>query len=705
MLGLGLVQHDGNASGMEEHDMATAQDYDFALLPPAWKPMEIEGRSFWLEMPFYENYQALFERAGVADEPFVTHGALRVHWDVMERPESELYQALLALPNPVILRSGYHHFEEGTRHVDESVYQRFVADFGDRFLGVHGIHERMGALEWGWPMDQVLEEIRTKTGIEVAPPATAAEAYEVMRAQYANVSQRPFFKVYGTTASPVDHFLMELGIGLSACEVGPWIPCASMQFAASRGASRQYGVPWGTVTAGWGKGIVGDSHCAFNHLWPGGRTTRDTLGYMDEGPHGGTSYSLQKRLLYTAFMAGANLHAHESDCLYMGGTPHTSRTLQSAFVANYDHRTIETVDPLVRVLRDKPHHLSPIGEMYRDFYNRVASVRDRGTPYTPVALLFHRHHGTAFAYSSDTILNAKVPYGPGDYMTRAMINTIWPWESQPITSWGNTEARVLVAGPHGDLFDILTEDASLETLQSYRVLVLTGPVEIDAVLSAKLKDYVANGGVLVANVMQLNEHLDAAFFGAKLEEGAIEAGHVYSHGREAAMQKPDSFTIRKARLTDGEALVWSEGEVPVCIRARRGAGESLLCLVPWAMAPNGENALLRWFQELVGQLLRRVNPVQVDGSVQYLINRTPRSWVVTLVNNAGVEKPPAKMANIDHEKDADVMVRVLDEARGAPIDKAVEWLTGAPMDLSKDGSLVLGVPAGDLRIVEFFTGE
>ena len=692
------------AGGAMDATGTPGQGYE---VPERWQPLSICGRGFWLEAPFYQTYQDLFARARIADEPFLRHGAFRVHWDVILDPDSPLYRTLLGLPNPVILRSGYHHFEEGMRELPEGIYRRFERDFGERFLGIHGIHERMGALEWGGPLDDVLAEIQRKTGTPVERPTTREEAYDVMRAQYRSLTQESYYRVYATTAAPQDHFLMELGVALSSCEVGPWIPCAPMQFAASRGASRRYSRPWGAMIAGWGKGLVGDSHCAFNFLWPEARRTEGSLGYMDEGPYSGTSYSLQKRLLYTAYMAGANLITHESDCNYRSETPQNPATeLQSAFVANYDYRTIDGVDTLVRVLRDRPYHLSPIGEVFRTFYDRIVSVRDRGVPYTPVALVLPRHHGIASAYSSDSIYNARVPYQEGDYMARAVVNTLWPWEHQPVTEWGNTEARVLMAGPCGDVFDIQVDSTPPDALRAYRALVLAGPVTVDEAFGAALRGYVEQGGVLLANIRQAGDLLPPAYFGCEPAGGWAEVKQTRHVPTGAVCQEGAPFSYQRVRLTDGTALVVPEhgkDADPVAVVARRGAGTGILFLAPWSLPPGLRNTTLACFQQVLKEAVASLSPVRIEGDVEVLLNRSSTSWIVTLVNSHGVVKPAGQPERINSAQNRDVIVRLRRAALPPATVQALEWLTEQPLPVKTDAgahTVRVRVPAGDLRIVE-----
>lgn len=664
-------------------------------IPEPWRPQQILDRTFWLEMPFGSYQREVFKRAGIADEPFVKEAALRVSWRIMQKPDSEEYKELLALPNPVILRSGYFSYDEAMRDLAEEAYRRFERDFGERFIGTHGIHEKMGALA-GWgkrDIDEVIGKIADALGIEISRPTNRKEAHDAMRLQYQAITQKPYYKVYATEASFVDHFLYSLGLAISSPEIGGWEMCTPMQLAFARGAGRQYSKPWGAYLAAWGKGLVGDSHCIFNHLWPGGRTTADTLGYMDAGPHSGTSYSLQRRQLYASYMSGANLFAHESD--QSGG---------SNYVANYDFRAIASVDPLVRVLRDRPYHISPIGAIWKEFYDNIVLKHDRGVPYTPIGLLFDRHHGCVLEYSRDTIYCAGVPYQRGDYMMRGVVNTLFPWET---TRPGQTfEARTNVTGPFGDIFDVLTNDASPEALRSYPVLMLVGRVDIDEQFAGQLKDYIAVGGTLIANVKQLNERLPAAAFGCKLTGKTLQSRRALSLLDGALIKENAPFGFDELLLVGAMPLAIAPDvpDQPALIAlAQYGKGRAILTAPHWMMPPEAKRDMLGLFSNLVAALSRELSPVRVTGNVQHIINRNQSGWVVTLINNEGVYKHPGRAAVIKPDESVDATVTLL-SAAGKQVTQVNEWVTGAQLTPTSaaDGALVkLTVPPGDIRIVEF----
>lgn len=86
------------------------------------------------------------------------------------------------------------------------------------------------------------------------------------------------------------------------------------------------------------------------------------------------------------------------------------------------------------------------------------------------------------------------------------------------------------------------------------------------------------------------------------------------------------------------------------------------------------------------------------GEVEWLLNRTAKGWVVTLLNPAGSNKPQHDVVPTDHTQSRKVKIR--GEGKWA---KATEWFEDATLkvEAGQEGSSVeITVPAGGVRIVE-----
>jgi hypothetical protein len=86
--------------------------------------------------------------------------------------------------------------------------------------------------------------------------------------------------------------------------------------------------------------------------------------------------------------------------------------------------------------------------------------------------------------------------------------------------------------------------------------------------------------------------------------------------------------------------------------------------------------------------------VQVSGDVEYLVNRTPRGWLVTLLNNRGIYKPQQGLAVVKREESVSVTLAL----RAGRIVAAREWINDTEVPLT-GAQATLVIPAGGLAVV------
>ncbi len=60
---------------------------------------------------------------------------------------------------------------------------------------------------------------------------------------------------------------------------------------------------------------------------------------------------------------------------------------------------------------------------------------------------------------------------------------------------------------------------------------------------------------------------------------------------------------------------------------------------------------------LVAHLTRGLMPVEVDGDVEWMVNRTTRGWAITLINPAGQDKPQQGMTPTDYRQNRPVTIQ------------------------------------------------
>jgi hypothetical protein len=76
-------------------------------------------------------------------------------------------------------------------------------------------------------------------------------------------------------------------------------------------------------------------------------------------------------------------------------------------------------------------------------------------------------------------------------------------------------------------------------------------------------------------------------------------------------------------------------------------------------------------------------PLRVTGDVEYLVNRTEKGWIVTLLNNNGVSKPQQGMAQVDRSASVNVTITIKKDERKATVQ----------------------IPPGGLAIVEILAAD
>ncbi len=102
------------------------------------------------------------------------------------------------------------------------------------------------------------------------------------------------------------HTALRLGAKNVMAEIGNQVPLTAFQIACARGAGRQHGKPFGAYYEPWGGKPMG-CICAtsFSPWWPLEPKMKELMDGYNIGPQHGSSRSLQRRLLYYAWLSGA----------------------------------------------------------------------------------------------------------------------------------------------------------------------------------------------------------------------------------------------------------------------------------------------------------------------------------------------------------------------------------------------------------------
>ncbi|MCD4824582.1 MAG: carbohydrate-binding family 9-like protein [Phycisphaerae bacterium] len=666
---------------------AARSGYD---VPGNWRMRKILGKEFWHDISYHR--MPMFKQAGLADEPFIKNAmpAIRTRGSAtFERvffdPKSATRKMLKSTGKPFCVASAGGSFALG---LEPSVCRRFIKEYGKQFAGFVADECFGHDARKKWPrMNLPMPKTRHEAFL-----GFAAQFLERRRVAFHNwalcyVEFRPW--AICTFSTPLDHYALELGpIKMAGTEIGGHMKSMAMIFAFSRGASRQYDKPWRMYLAVFGPGVISDSTQGYRVLSPRCRNAAPT-SFWDTGPNSGTSLSLQKRQILSAYMSGMNMFHDEgdSDC-------------GSLYVANYDYRKIDSVDDLVIVLRDTPHCLSPAGAIRKEFHDNIVNTRDRGVIYTPVALIFDRFHGYMPKHYQDRILGV-IPYKEADYMMRAVNQTLFPWEHR------SGEQQAMVTGPFGDMFDVLTNNAESEVLSTYGAAMLVGNVEMNGYFVQRLIKYVENGGTLIINARQINGRLPEKFLGCKVTKKRGRGKIAFSNLDKSVIVERKPFNFQYLKPTTATTLVslveGNKKTVPLVLSNKYGKGRVIVTAPDYLKESGSKTQMLKLFSHLMRRLNSELLPVAVEGNVEYIVNRNKSGWVVTLINNEGVYKPPGQKPIVKSEENVVAKV-ILKRNAAAKVSKVSEWLTGKELKLAETPQgmeVTLTVPAGDVRIIEF----
>jgi hypothetical protein len=271
------------------------------------------------------------------------------------------------------------------------------------------------------------------------------------------------------------------GLGVSGSEIGENINSINLHLAWTRGAARQFAVPFTLDFSAWFQGYILD-YSPPPGFWGSASS-----------PVGGHSLSLFKRAYYASFVSGAGSIIAEAGAV-------------NFFAGN------ETG-------KDGGFPLSPLGQLGQDFYAFthggvpapaiVDSETIRGLPYVPLALLLPATAGLGIGFFYQAKSWDVFPLSPAEERVAAVLADLWPARSFTVMSEDGTavsESFYMAASAYGEGVDVLV-DAGLATSPvllagngagvAYAALVFPGlGVEVDAALCTSLTAYILGGGAV-----------------------------------------------------------------------------------------------------------------------------------------------------------------------------------------------------------------
>lgn len=216
------------------------------------------------------------------------------------------------------------------------------------------------------------------------------------------------------------------------------------------------------------------------------------------------------------------------------------------------------------------------------------------------------------------------------------------------------EQDSLTAGPYGEVFDVVSWDASREKLINYAVIWPIGAGNMDKPERSRLQEYARAGGIVILNGA-LARQLPDSFTGAAFSEELAVANQIQT---ALATAPTGCAPYRYRRVTAAlrsQVLAWTESGDPLLLW--RKAGEGVVIVSAATDFADASGSLIYLAPALLQILSEMLLPVQAPPDIQTYVTRFSDGWLIGLLNNAGVRKGPYSEPWRDAEDGRDVVLR------------------------------------------------
>lgn len=667
-----------------------------APVPALWRRPALAGRDFLMPWNISEKFWELY------DQPPATRPLYPFNAEPLDA-FIEKYKGARDVPifsSPLVVPVVY--INDLPKHLKEgSAFLRYLRETHTPFAvlinyGAPNFTDADGQAAWklltgelraqfvGWISGESIGHVWSKVaaGLTLTPEMSRAQMLAGYRAAYTRALEEKWSSTFhvptgamwnelipaqSTSSTAYAHALASWGVRTLGMETSAVQPVTAMRVAFTRGAARQFGGNFLYYHAP----NFGDTATTFtntqNFAGP------DHFFHTRYGATMGPSLSWYRKSYYLYYMSGAS-------AIY----------LEQGFDQFFKPGPGE-----------HPFQLNPLGRITEEFIGFAQKHTDRGTPYTPVAFLLDPAHGWDMTDWPHFPLGVAHINRSDRALRELFLAAYYPSasdEGEPATA----DRQAFTNAAFGDIFDVLVaSDKNAEAFEAYRALVVGGRVEWTPAWGERLKNYVQKGGTVVLNAAQV-KGLPADLLGVRLLGSTAEAddAHCLAPGEPPTDLAGQVFRYERVELRGAEVLMKTPSGDAVVTVNRVGRGRVVFCAVPDMLGL--DERLVPAAAHMLAHLLADATHVRVIGDIEYLINRNGHGWVVTLINNRGVNKPQQGMAQVDRTKLEDVKISL----PGAEIKSASDWTTDAPLKTTREGqdySVSVEVPPGGVRVVELVT--
>lgn len=180
----------------------------------------------------------------------------------------------------------------------------------------------------------------------------------------------------------------------------------------------------------------------------------------------------------------------------------------------------------------------------------------------------------------------------------------------------------LVPSPSGDAVEVLWDNAALETMREYPVLIPAGSARLPEEV---LEEYVAPGGTLAAAYNMLPKSVLAKLSAEQLPGKSTDWDYDRIRLADGTFSSDGQrYGFRRFSIPAGEVLACNSRDIPIVYRIPYQKGAVLLCTVPLGQELSGVELIGCW-AEILRREVQLHYPVEFSsrGILQLAVNVLP----------------------------------------------------------------------------------
>ena len=370
---------------------------------------------------------------------------------------------------------------------------------------------------------------------------------------------------------------------------------------------------------------------------------------------------------------------------------------------------------------DGQYELSTLGYIMKDMLDFADRHPDRGTAYSPIALMLD--YNRAFSRAGTTYTGYNLPNDDADHMNAGVLGTLFPEHRHAEGAGG-----YMRTAPYGEIFDIIQPNvpqtgADPKALENYKILFALGGMTFDADFAAKVKEQVRNGSTLVLCASDITPHLDEEFLGFSCPGATEKGGDVLCAVCGHVSREPE-YVLHAAKLTSAKAIFEDSQRRPVVTQNRYGKGSVIALLPDYVVEREGRRVtpargfpywgknVLNFVPHFIEHLVVGASPIEVRRAVKdqpdlsWIVAKKGDGWVVTMFNYSCARESIVPHTFSTAKVHAEYPLREVpfEIVCRAPIEDVVEWYEDRDVKWKKgDGEAVVteSMHGGEIRLYEF----